>query len=359
MGTNKFLNGEGDVDLSELINEINALSNEVEGKLDKDGSDGGMTGNLAINDNAIFLGAVGSLDSVGGSTTLFQSDAGGDLALISNRDVIIGATNEIRMNDNLNMNSNDISGITNLFANGIDVNFLTITSQLAAQTLVAPTLNNLRIVSDDIQLTPDNIPGNQFITLSVGGGIEANTNLDMGGNEINNCSNVPIKKAVGLVYQTAYTYNVYSDMVNAWSGSPDVPAGSLDIGDTIELTTQFNLDATLIGASPSIAGNFRISFAGVVLGVLNNLILTGAQTRVGELKLSITRVDTALIQVNVVGYYNNSSFTRVSILPTPGPLSYPYNENVSNTIQIEWRPSIGNVAEYMTCNLQNTKIIQY
>jgi len=170
---------------------------------------------------------------------------------------------------------------------------------------------------------------------------------------------VPIKKAVGLEYQTAYTYNVYSDMVNTWSGSPDVPAGSLDIGETIELTTQFNLDATLIGASPSIAGNFRISFAGVVLGELNNLILTGPQTRVGELKLSITRVDTTLIQVNVVGYYNNSSFTRVSILPTPGPLSYPYDENVSNTIQIEWRPSIGNATEYMTCNLQNTKIIQY
>ena len=53
MGTNKFLNGEGEVDLTELINEINSLSNEVEGKLDKDGSDGGMTGNLEINDNAI------------------------------------------------------------------------------------------------------------------------------------------------------------------------------------------------------------------------------------------------------------------------------------------------------------------
>jgi hypothetical protein len=170
---------------------------------------------------------------------------------------------------------------------------------------------------------------------------------------------VPIKKAVGLEYQTAYTYNVYSDMVNAWFGTPDVPAGSLDIGDTIELTTQFNLDATLIGASPSIAGNFRISFAGVVLGELNNLILTGAQTRVGELKLSITRTTFSEIQVNVVGYYNNSSFVRTSILPTPGPLSYPYDENVSNTIQIEWRPSVGNVAEYMTCNLQNTKIIQY
>jgi len=116
MGTNKFLNGEGEVDLTELINEINSLSEEVEGKLDKDGTDGGMTGNLAINDNAIFLGAVGSLDSVGGSTTLFQTDAGGDLALISNRDVILGATNEIRMNDTLNMNGNEINNCGNLIS---------------------------------------------------------------------------------------------------------------------------------------------------------------------------------------------------------------------------------------------------
>jgi hypothetical protein len=33
MGTNKFLNGEGEVDLTSLINEINALSEDVEGKL--------------------------------------------------------------------------------------------------------------------------------------------------------------------------------------------------------------------------------------------------------------------------------------------------------------------------------------
>jgi hypothetical protein len=144
MGTNKFLNGEGDVDLTELINEINALSNEVEGKLDKDGSDGGMTGNLA-------------------------------------------------------MNSNNITGIQNLFSFGINTDFLDVSSQLASQTLVAPTLNNLRIVSDDMQLTPDNIPGNEFMTLSVAGGIEANTNLDMGGNAIENCSNlVSVQNAITL-----------------------------------------------------------------------------------------------------------------------------------------------------------------
>jgi hypothetical protein len=170
---------------------------------------------------------------------------------------------------------------------------------------------------------------------------------------------VPVKKAVGLEYQTAYTFNVYSDMVNVWSGSPDVPAGSLPIGDTIELTTQFNLDPSLIGGQGSFAGNFRISFDGVVLGEADNLILSSPQSRTGELKLSITRVDTVLIQVNLLGYYNNTSLARQSITPTVGPLSYPYDENVSNTIQIEWRPSVGSPTEYMTCNLQNTKIIQY
>jgi len=136
MGSNRFLNSEGqEVDLSELLNEINALSEEVEGKLDRDGTDGGMTGNLDLN-------------------------------------------------------SNNISNITNLFANGIDVNFLTITSQLQAQSLVAPFLTALRLVSDDMVFTPDNLPGNEYMTLSVANGIEANTNLDMGGNEINNCSNV-------------------------------------------------------------------------------------------------------------------------------------------------------------------------
>ena len=43
MGSNKFLNGEGQADLTELLNEINNISNEVEGKLDKDGADGGTS----------------------------------------------------------------------------------------------------------------------------------------------------------------------------------------------------------------------------------------------------------------------------------------------------------------------------
>ncbi len=148
MGTNKFLNGEGEVDLTELLNEINGLSEEVEGKLDKDGADGGMTANL-------------------------------------------------------DMNSNDISGITNLFANGIDVNFLTINAQLAATSLISPTLNGLFLASDNMRLTPDNVPGNDFMTLSVANGIEANTNLDMGGFEINNCSNlVSVQNAITLDQET-------------------------------------------------------------------------------------------------------------------------------------------------------------
>ena len=118
MGTNKFLNGNGEVDLTELLNEINSLSEEVEGKLDRDGSDGGMTGNLGMNNNVIQLGnpAVGSLDAVGGNTTLFQTDAGGDLYLISTRDVIIGATNEIKSTSNLNMGGNERNNCSNLIS---------------------------------------------------------------------------------------------------------------------------------------------------------------------------------------------------------------------------------------------------
>ena len=231
MGSNRFLNSEGqDVDISELLNEINSLSEEVEGKLDKDGTDGGMTGNLDINANAIILGepAVGGLDSVGGSTTLFQTDAGGDLNLISTRDVVIGATNEIKMNDNLNMGSNNITSIQNLFAFGIDVDFLNITSQLQAQSLVAPFLNALRLVSDDMVFTPDNLPGNEYMTLSVANGIEANTNIDMGGNEINNCSNlISIQSGASIISEIGS------------SGGTITYQNFTRVGNTIEATIRY------------------------------------------------------------------------------------------------------------------------
>jgi hypothetical protein len=160
---------------------------------------------------------------------------------------------------------------------------------------------------------------------------------------------------------TSYSINTYSNMVNTWSGSPVIGPGELDIGQTVELKVFFNLDPSLIGAQPSLSGNFRFSFGGILtLGDEGfNMILTNSATRNGEITFSVTRIDATTIQANYRGYYTNTSVQMVQYYSVQTPLTYPYNDAVSNTITLEWRPIVGSATEYMTCNLVNTRITKY
>lgn len=160
---------------------------------------------------------------------------------------------------------------------------------------------------------------------------------------------------------TSYAISTYSNMVNTWSGSPVIGPGELDIGQTVELKVFFNLDPSLIGTQPSLSGNFRFSFGGILtLGDEGfNIILTNNATRNGEITFSVTRIDATTIQANYRGYYTNTSVRMVQYYPVQTPLTYPYNDAVSNTITLEWRPVSGSATEYMTCNLVNTRITKY
>ena len=158
-----------------------------------------------------------------------------------------------------------------------------------------------------------------------------------------------------------YAISTYSNMVNAWSGSPTVPALSLAIGQTVELKVFFNLDPSLIGTQPSLSGNFRFSFGSILtLGDEGfNFILTNNAPRTGEITFSVTRIDATTIQANYRGYYTNTAVEMVQYFASPTPLTYAYDELVSNTITLEWRPNVGSATEYMTCNLVNTRITKY
>ena len=211
MGSNRFLNSEGqDVDISELLNEINALSEEVEGKLDKDGTDGGMTGNLDINANSILLGApaVGALDSVGGNTTLFQTDNTGDLTLISTRDVIIGATNEIKSTSILNMNQNNINNVLNINSASSIILNPAVASSVNINGNVDMGSNNIigvaEVVGDGSDLTIRNGGGESILLNSATNTVDIlNNNLNMGGNEINNCSNlISIQSGASIISES-------------------------------------------------------------------------------------------------------------------------------------------------------------
>jgi hypothetical protein len=160
---------------------------------------------------------------------------------------------------------------------------------------------------------------------------------------------------------TNYAISTYSNMVNAWSGSPTVPALSLAIGETVEFKAWFNLDPSLIGTQPSLSGNFRFSFGNILtLGDQGgNLILTNNATRCGEATFSITRINANTIQANQRIYYTQTNINYTNPFPVQTPLTYSYDELVSNTMTLEWRPIVGSATEYMTCNLVNTRITKF
>jgi hypothetical protein len=125
MGSNRFLNSEGqDVDISELLNEINVLSEEVQGKLDKDGTDGGMTGNLGLNNNNIIN--VNTSNTQQTQTELIVKPSVGQLPITATNGVLITENNlpsgeifesnstENKSYKNLNMNGNEINNCSNI-----------------------------------------------------------------------------------------------------------------------------------------------------------------------------------------------------------------------------------------------------
>ena len=167
-----------------------------------------------------------------------------------------------------------------------------------------------------------------------------------------------------LTPTTSYTFGNYSSVIQTLDGSQTVLANTLEIGQSVEIVMTFNINPV----NPSvinIGGNFRFIFGSLIFQApdgTNDIILTNAASRTGELRYTVTRIDATTVQANIYGTYTNTSIQMMSLYANAtvlGGPTYPYNAALDALMDIEWRPLTGNVSNYLTVVARNLRIVQF
>jgi hypothetical protein len=156
------------------------------------------------------------------------------------------------------------------------------------------------------------------------------------------------------VFQDTYPSGVTTSVWQTLVGTNTVVAGSLAVGNTVELTATGFLNSV----APAGTGIITFNFGSLIMVTSQVITRTMSVTTPIEIRARITLVNPTLISASVVGYYTDEASAIQPILMVISPFTVAYNPLVSNNLTLTWTPTYVGVNSYNLI-LPNLNIIQY
>jgi hypothetical protein len=152
---------------------------------------------------------------------------------------------------------------------------------------------------------------------------------------------------------TDYPSGVYTSVIKTLAGSMTIPANTLNIGDTLELTVTGVVNSVTTGGTAKI----RILFGGVVLAESVTASSTTNQAREFTFKWKLVMVTATTFQSSCVGWYESPSHTMKSVEMYILPAVKTFDPTVNNTValQNESTYAFGNFFGFIAVNLNLVK----
>lgn len=156
------------------------------------------------------------------------------------------------------------------------------------------------------------------------------------------------------LFQDTYPSGATTSVWQTLIGTNTILAGSLSVGQTVELTATGFLNSTAPGGTGIITFNL-----GALITVTSQVITrTLSVTTPVEIRARITLVNPIVISASIVGYYTDEANLIQPILMVISPFTTAYNPLVNNNITLTWTPTyIG--SNKFNLILPNLNIIQY
>jgi len=107
----------------------------------------------------------------------------------------------------------------------------------------------------------------------------------------------------------------------------------------------------------AVGGDLNFIFGGIVNSVFSGIQLTDTNSRVGSLSFKITRIDATTIQAAVRGSWVNTTVDLKPLFTLSG--TFAYSDLVSNLMDVEWLPNVGNGTNFLNLVAYNLRIVQY
>jgi len=163
-------------------------------------------------------------------------------------------------------------------------------------------------------------------------------------------------RGVCVVPTPSYTFGVQASVITAMNGTQTVAAGTLGIGHSVDMSFDFNLVPVNPGVI-AVGGDLNFIFGGIVNSVFSGIQLTDTNSRVGSLSFKITRIDATTIQAAVRGSWVNTTVDLKPLFTLSG--TFAYSDLVSNLMDVEWLPNVGNGTNFLNLVAYNLRIVQY
>jgi hypothetical protein len=156
-----------------------------------------------------------------------------------------------------------------------------------------------------------------------------------------------------------YLPGVFQPVYTQIAGTNVIPAGSFEIGQTIEIDCLCNITAQL-NTLPNVQGQFSVNFGSTTINRISKVITFSAiEQKAAWLKAKITRGQSGDLLVGVYGNYIDQSNNEQALYENDSNGSYAYNPALDQTLSLNWRIITGDASNQLFPNIQSLNFVKY